>query len=613
MARIYPDRFPHEEIGTDRGLLAERDVYNLLKEKLPDNWVVLYNQWRYHLYAEIGKKRETKHLNYEADFIVLVPQKGYVVIEVKDWINPETRQDGCWYRYDAKLAKHVPSRKGSPLKQAFMACINLHDELCLYPNFNEETEHRCLVILHGTSEQYQNVAYCLADEKAAKANKVPIDEVYNTLYVVGAEAMNNIQERIENLFINKKKNVFFSEEDMELVRSYLFQCVRFKTDPATCTRIMERASAGIDTILPRLETSLGGIHVSGCAGSGKTWMACNEIIRLRNKYPSKKILFLCFNRNLADYVRDVQLSKIYAREVQVGGNVQVATFHDIFRFLADKAGIKGADSKNEEHLSSVLCYIEQNENCRYDYIFVDEGQDIEYGWWNYVIKPMKRTGGCMYAFTDSNQHIYTKGRKCLDFFSVRILLDQNLRNACEIAQLSTAALPEGERNIKALAFYTQCCVCCNGVDNQEARADKVRELIAKILKDNPGVKNRDIVVLSPYNTISSFNYLGDVVDVPVKGEDIEAVRRRRKRCSGPNATKVYGATVRAFKGLEAPFVILTDVDRPREDEQSGFSPNDFYVACTRAKYGLYIIPTVDGERYVKEVDKNAANLPSPLD
>ena len=75
--------------------------------------------------------------------------------------------------------------------------------------------------------------------------------------------------------------------------------------------------------------------------------------------------------------------------------------------------------------------------------------------------------------------------------------------------------------------------------------------------------------------------------------------------------RVLGETVRSFKGLEAPFVILTDVNFPKEN--SGFTPNDFYVACTRAKYGLYIVPTVEGEKYIRELETIAANLPSPLD
>lgn len=609
MARIYPIVFPHElTVSKDKGLLAELDVYEKLKHNLPDEWVVLYNQWRYHLFAEIGQNRKPAHLNYEADFIVLVPQKGYVVLEVKDWMNPETRPDGYWYRYDPESQKYVQSKKGSPLNQAFRACCNIHDELCAIPSYNKKTEHRCLAVLHGTSGQYQKVAYCEQDLRAARASKVPQDNVFDTLYVVGTDALDNIKDRIESLFIN---DVYFSEDDMELVRAYLFQCVRFNTDPVTCTRIMERAAAGIDSLLPRLETSIRGIHVSGCAGSGKTWMACKEAMRLRMAYPQKKILFLCYNRNLADNVRDVQLGKIYARDVSVGGNVQVATFHDIFRFLAQKTEVVNANPDAEEHLSSVFAFIEKNVNYRYDYIFVDEAQDIKDDWWDYVILPMKRQGGLLYAFSDSNQHIYAEGCSGIDFLPVRIQLDQNLRNACEIAQLSTASLPEGNRSIKALAFYTQGYKCYEGIANQEDRASKVRQLIDEILTNNPGVHKNDIVVLSPYIFQSSFNYLADVVDVPVEGESVEDVLKRKRRCCSVKSKLVYGETVKSFKGLEAPFVILTDVNVPRE--KSGFTPNDFYVACTRAKYGLYIVPTVEGEKYIRELEKTAANLPSPLD
>lgn len=46
-------------------------------------------------------------------------------------------------------------------------------------------------------------------------------------------------------------------------------------------------------------------------------------------------------------------------------------------------------------------------------------------------------------------------------------------------------------------------------------------------------------------------------------------------------------TIKSFKGLEAEGVIITDVTPFR----TGFSELDAYVACSRARFGLSIVPT----------------------
>ena len=62
----------------------------------------------------------------------------------------------------------------------------------------------------------------------------------------------------------------------------------------------------------------------------------------------------------------------------------------------------------------------------------------------------------------------------------------------------------------------------------------------------------------------------------------------------------FAGTIRSFKGLEADYVILTDIPKPTDDPTSGFSYDDFYVGCTRAKYGLYIVPMdEDAEEYAR--------------
>ena len=74
---------------------AERKVLKQLQQQLPEDWIVLPSvSWalRQNGYVRDG----------EADFVVLVPNQGLVVLEVKGTKEFEVREDGRWYRKDPK-------------------------------------------------------------------------------------------------------------------------------------------------------------------------------------------------------------------------------------------------------------------------------------------------------------------------------------------------------------------------------------------------------------------------------------------------------------------------------------------------------------------------------
>ena len=71
MARLY-SRIPVQKM--QRG---ERMVYDAMAS-LPADWVVFHS-------CKEDYMDGSYYVHYEADFVVLVPERGIVVIEVKDW------------------------------------------------------------------------------------------------------------------------------------------------------------------------------------------------------------------------------------------------------------------------------------------------------------------------------------------------------------------------------------------------------------------------------------------------------------------------------------------------------------------------------------------------
>ena len=51
---------------------------------------------------------------------------------------------------------------------------------------------------------------------------------------------------------------------------------------------------------------------------------------------------------------------------------------------------------------------------------------------------------------------------------------------------------------------------------------------------------------------------------------------------------IWRSTIKSFKGMESSFVIITDVNESLCQQQ-----NELYVACSRAKSRLVIIPVDD--------------------
>jgi hypothetical protein len=112
----------------------------------------------------------------------------------------------------------------------------------------------------------------------------------------------------------------------------------------------------------------------------------------------------------------------------------------------------------------------------------------------------------------------------------------------------------------------------------------VKRICANLLKEE--FRASQIAVLSPWakgNQGSSLTHLDRVSTTPYKGAPDDLALWQADKC-------IYATTVKAFKGLEADCVIITDVPTP---ETTGFEVADLYVAASRAKHRLVLMPASD--------------------
>ncbi len=335
-------------------------------------------------------------------------------------------------------------------------------------------------------------------------------------------------------------------------------------------------------------------------GSGKTVMACAEAARLAAEAPRDgrhHVLMLCFNHAMAD---ELLRHPMLAEQCDA---LLVSTFHDFCighilgpRKLEHLVNYTGSgDRLPDETLKTI--YSLAPEEHHYDAIFVDEAQDFRRSWWQ-IIHELLIPGGKFYIFADKNQDLYDRYDQ-LPELPTRVNLSRNLRNARQIAGFSRAMLPVHDRSGDILPMTGAGVFISPPADSVQERAAQVQRIIQELFWDNTGVQPRDIVVLSPWRTTHarcSLNLVPGLATAPAD-ETPDQAAKRRNACRKPDATQIFASTVKSFKGQEAAYVIVTDIIGLGESR--GFDMKELYTACTRARYGLYIVPTSTGKSLVE--------------
>lgn len=108
------------------------------------------------------------------------------------------------------------------------------------------------------------------------------------------------------------------------------------------------------------------ILVSGMAGTGKTLLAAEQCRRAF--WMGKSVLYLCYNHNIAQYVK--------SRFKQEQLNIEVSTLHAL---MMDLCGEMWSPDKNQEFYNKDLpdMFLALKDDCKnFDVVVIDEGQDL---------------------------------------------------------------------------------------------------------------------------------------------------------------------------------------------------------------------------------------------
>ncbi|MCO5298052.1 MAG: NERD domain-containing protein [Fimbriimonadaceae bacterium] len=540
------------DVRENEGLQAEAAVFDALRDSLEDRYTVFHS-----LAWKDATRRGDPAQDREADFVVCHPDLGVMVVEVKGGIvayDPDTREWSSTSR-----SGHVSTIK-DPFRQARDTSYGLERQL------------RKMVSQSGSLRVFHAVCF---PHCAVRAADLPGDGPPEIVF--DAEGLREIGARIERAFAFCRQGAELRGPGLKEIIGALQRlhglALEGRRDAAIVIaehqREFDRLTASQGRVLDMVASNKR-LLVHGCAGSGKTFLA--KRLAVKRAGAGERVLVLCFNEMLGSLLHE---------DLADFENLTATNFHHACELFARAAGLRlnplVAERASDYYDSLPDVAFETaalDPDLRFDTIVVDEAQDFEPDWWA-LVDVLLAPGGSVCVFTDSNQLLYGPDRGVLPSPPgpfAEVALTENIRNTQQIHKTAlrffegaspTALGPEGEspRWIPASSF--------------EDQLQKLEEVLDRLLREQH-IEPADIVVLTPKGAAST-----ELQGVPkVAGRSLVPYENRQPRDIG-------WSTVRKFKGLESPVVVLMELDWTLVVSQR--MRELAYVGVTRARDYLWVI------------------------
>ena len=532
----------------------EQQVLNQLKSQLPPDWIVVPNVgWSVRKQGE-GATPTAYVRDGEADFVVLVPGLGWIVLEVKGSRFVKISEDGCWER-SSNGSDWTAIWPKSPPEQA---TSNMHQiESVLVKNCSW---HRKDSIPYAYAVVYPQ-GEILEGEFA----------MYDSTTVICKKSLGDLQKRIRVAIQSRGSEKKGDKLTPEMALKFAQTLVNFplSISPVDTAEEAIDDSNVVEELTRQQFAAIQGIFrnpsvaVTGPAGSGKTVLAIWRLAALVEQ--GKRAVFLCYNKKLAEHLRlknpDLaeyifNVDKFFARlapGAKSADSASMATFfdEDLPGSVIDKTSTLAANQK-------------------YEALIIDEGQDFgEYRLW--AAKALIREEGSFLYFADDRQDLY--GREARETVGVEIVfsLTHNCRNTIRINTTSNLVDDEHIPPMPGLPEGVPPLVSTPG--SHKAMAKAAWDLVGKWSHELGKV-----AILSPYQLENS------AMDKARTGYNKRLVEDLSE---WEKSDTVFFSTIKSFKGLEADVVIVVDVDSPKDN--TPLEKSDLYVACTRARSRLALL------------------------
>lgn len=574
MAKLSP---PY--IDKDCKSTGERMIFDMLKkDSFTEDWIVLHS---------LNLSQHTKRLYGEIDFLLLIPNAGVFVMEVK---GGDVRCKNSEWEF---IDRHGNvNRNKSPFNQARDAMFSLQTEV--KKEFG--AKHRFNKIQFGFLVAFPQVNF---DKHSVEYEQWQIFDKTN--YNSNHETFfkNLIQQFIEK----HKTQLWFSPTESLPSRKDLEELCHFLRGDFMRVRSAKERLAEFDSqvktyteeqfgVLESIELNERSL-VQGSAGTGKTMIAIESAIRAAAE--GKKVFLTCYNRIIGEWMQ---------KQLEGWSNITVSSLHNYLFELTKGFDYDKTQENKQDFYSKYLPnlmkeFFKIGVKGDFDKLIIDEGQDLIREEYLSLFDSMLTNG-----LANGNWEIYGDFERQAIFAQLpksemlnllktfghhsKHLLRINCRNTKEIGE-ETSLISGFEKPPFLLEYLEGLPVAYHFYRDEAHQKQILNEQLKKVADE--GLPLNEMVILSPKKFENSC-----VKSLP--GSSIKEI----KTANEVSATQKYFgfATVQSYKGMEGNYVLITDI----EDLSSEVAKSLLYVGMSRARYGLILLISEAIQRQYYEILQN---------
>lgn len=533
---------------------GEKAVFAALRDSPhTDDWTVLHS---------LGIANHERQVEGEADFVIIVPNLGILVVEVKSHLSFSRSSDGTW-----KLGKDSPTVRG-PFQQAQEAMHSIRDYLRSRRFDLRDVPVLAAVWFTGVRarstlpESPEWHSWQVLDSSDLPSSALAVQRVLR-------EGARHLESTIKHFGFSGLGPDQTASERIAATLRPRFEVVitagdRRQSREGELAQFVEEQFRALDAAADNR-----GVLFTGPAGTGKTFLAAESA--QREIALGKKGRLLCFNRFLGQSLRE-RLSDLEG--------LHVGTMHQEMLRLAGLTGPPPSAGRDFWELElpelALEGLAERGADELGDFLILDEVQDLATGvnldLLDLLVEGGLRNGRVLMFGDFERQAIYGHER-------ARDVIRERSPN------LASFRLSENCRNLPRIGYqvnllshlapgFSSFRRIDDGIDPtivKYVRGDDQADLLRTAVSDlrDEGFDLTEIVVLSPLGKNSVAASASDpwLTQVLSPEDGSKAVKGRLRY-----------STIHAFKGLDAPAVIVTDLDHIG-------SPNFdalVYVGLTRA-------------------------------
>ncbi|MBI3712823.1 MAG: NERD domain-containing protein [Burkholderiales bacterium] len=580
---------------------GEKRFAQRLETKLEEDYLCWYD-------VAVGERSQ------HPDFIVFHPQRGLLVLEVKDWKLDTIQQ------IDKQTCTLLTAQGNkevlNPLEQArqyLYAIVNKleRDPQLIWPSGSLKGKPffpygHGLVLANISRKQFESTDLA----EVLPAHLVMCQDEFTES--VDAE---EFQARFWQMF-PLKFTMKLSLPQIDRVRWHIFPEIRIP-DQGDLFAAADIESVELPDILrvmdiqqEQMARSLGEGHrvIHGVAGSGKTM-----ILAYRAQYLAqlcqRPILILCYNKTLATKLTDVIAKQGLSQRVNVV-NFHAWCVRQLGSYHVDKP--PQSDDLNlyfEACVDRVIQGVERGQipTAQYDAVLIDEGHDFKPEWFKLVVQMIHPDSNSLLVLYDDAQSIYGGAKKLkFSFSSVGIqakgrttILKLNYRNTAEIIAVArafadTLLTQQDEVEDQAPTLHPMSTNRHGSkpllVKLPSARAE-YQYLLDRLVDENKTGRNwgEMAVLYRHYGTGKEMAALLKQRGIPHQWQ------QDKTRSFQPSSDSIKLITMHSSKGLEFPYVCIPAVGaQMKKDELIEDEARLLYVAMTRATEALVMTHRDEG-------------------